>query len=292
MLDDNTIELQHTEQIVAVDSATPISSEYGELVKTRSIIGYRNGEFRTQDQDDFLCETPVAMVYNGISYAVMMCSAADLEDFAVGFSLTEGIIDHHRDIHDIQIDVVGQGVEIRVELANRCVARLKAQRRNMAGRTGCGICGTEQLDMVTRPLPAVDSSVAFSISLIDGALAQLQQHQTLNQLTGASHAAAYVSASGELLVVKEDIGRHIALDKLIGYVHRHNLSGGAVLVTSRASFEMVQKTASAGIEVLLAISAASDLAVRLADKWNITLAGFCRSGRATIYTHADRLMMK
>lgn len=241
-------------------------------------------------EDACLCETPLALVYNGIAHTVMMGTPRDLVDFAMGFSLTEGIIDHHRDVHEIEVVPVCQGIELRLTLANRCVSRLSAQRRAMAGRTGCGICGTEKLDTVVRSLADLPHSALFPVMKVAQGFAQFQSQQTLNRLTGAAHAAAYLSAQGEILAVREDIGRHVALDKLIGHIHRQGWQGGAILITSRASFEMVQKTISAGVEGLFAISAVSDLAVQLADRHGLTLGGFCRNGRCSVYTHAHRMI--
>ncbi len=247
-----------------------------------------NVDVKLQDEN-FATETAVALVYNGISHAVLMCTASDLEDLAVGFSLSEGIIDHSRDIHDIVQVGSDKGIELHIEIANRCMERLKKVRRSMAGRTGCGICGSESLEHVVRPLASLPKTTFLSWQKIDGILQQLDTRQNLNQVTGATHAAAYISAEGNVITIREDIGRHIALDKLVGHILRNKLSGGAILVTSRASFEMVQKTVSAGIEILLAISAATSMAVELAQKSNLTLVGFCRPGRADAYTYPERI---
>ncbi|NKF50718.1 formate dehydrogenase accessory sulfurtransferase FdhD [Shewanella sp. WXL01] len=242
-----------------------------------------------QAQDMLVVETPVALIYNGVSHVVLMCTNNDLEELAVGFSLTEGIIDSYQDIHDIEVAPSCNGIELHVELANRCLHKLKDLKRNMTGRTGCGICGTESLDRFAKPVTPLGFNLTLNVAKIDGALEQLREHQALNQLTGATHAAAYLSPEGELVAIYEDVGRHIALDKLIGYICKHQLSGGAILVTSRASYEMVQKTLLAGIEVLMAISAATEMAVKLAEANNLTLAGFCRPGRACVYSHVSRI---
>ena len=239
--------------------------------------------------DTLANEVAVALVYNGISHTVMMCSPIDLEDFAVGFSLTEGIINDPEEIYDIQVKPVSRGVEVHIELASRCLHQLKAQRRTLAGRTGCGICGTEQLQQVVRNIPPLPQNNLFDISLLDNVLHQLNKAQVLGAETGSTHAAAWISEAGELLGIREDVGRHVALDKLIGMRSRKGWYRGAVLVTSRASFEMVQKSAAAGIEILFAISAATTMAVELAEQTNLTLVGFCRLGRATVYTCASRL---
>ncbi|WP_076409030.1 formate dehydrogenase accessory sulfurtransferase FdhD [Shewanella sp. UCD-KL12] len=259
------------------------------VINPNCVHQYRKHTDYKLETDLLVVETPVALIYNGISHVVLMCTSDDLEELAVGFSLTEGIIEYHHDIHDIEVVRGCNGVELHIELANRCLSKLKGQRRNMVGRTGCGICGTESLERFEKPLQKLDFTLNFYVDHIDRALEQLEQHQQLNELTGATHAAAYVSASGELIAIREDVGRHIALDKLIGYIAMNKLAGGAILVTSRASYEMVQKTITAGIEVLLAISAATEMAVTLAKENNLTLVGFCRPGRANIYSHIDRI---
>ncbi|MEI6859283.1 MAG: formate dehydrogenase accessory sulfurtransferase FdhD [Shewanella sp.] len=269
--------------------ATNDSEHQTGVINPNTVHQYRKHSYYKVETDLLVVETPVALIYNGISHVVLMCSCNDLEELAVGFSLTEGIIEHFHDIHDIEVTRSCNGIELRIELANRCLSKLKSTRRNMVGRTGCGICGAESLERFGKPLTKLDFNLIFHIDDIDIALEQLNQHQQLNALTGATHAAAYISASGELLAIREDVGRHIALDKLIGYIVTNSLSGGAILVTSRASYEMVQKTITAGVELLLAISAATDMAVTLAKKNNLTLIGFCRPGRANIYTHVSRV---
>ncbi|QLE87948.1 formate dehydrogenase accessory sulfurtransferase FdhD [Shewanella sp. Scap07] len=275
-------------KMVSARQRSHIAENGSDVAFSSNVHQYRDAHCQ-QAEDMLVVETPVALSYNGISHVVLMCTNNDLEELAVGFSLTEGIIDNYRDIHDIEVVPSCNGIELRIELANRCLHKLKQLKRNMVGRTGCGICGTESLDRFSKPIIPLDFNVKLDISSIDGALAQLREHQALNQLTGATHAAAYLSASGKLVAIYEDVGRHIALDKLIGYICKHGLSGGAILVTSRASYEMVQKTLLAGIEVLLAISAATEMAVKLADANNLTLAGFCRPGRANVYSHVHRL---
>lgn len=256
----------------------------------QTIVRYRKGKNDSQEVDFIIEETPVAVSYNDIAYTVMMCTPHDLEQFAVGFSLSEGIINHHREIHDIAIVPNCQGININITVANRCLARLQQKRRSLAGMTGCGICGEEKLETVRHPLTPLSSSVRFDLGQLDHILAQLLQLQQLNQLTGAAHAAAYIDSDGNIVTIYEDVGRHIALDKLVGHIHQQQLSGGVVLVTSRASFEMVQKAAAAGIEVLLAISSATQMAIDLARQLNVTLVGHCRLGRADAYSHPQRII--
>ncbi len=256
------------------------------IVKQTKIVRYKNGQPMSDEQDFLIGETPVALEYNGIAYTVMMCTPTDLEEFAIGFSLTEGIIDHSRDIHDIEIKPVCDGITLSVTVANRCLNRLKEKRRSLTGMTGCGICGAEKLEGVVRTTQPVANHAQFKVEDLDVALSTLTSGQQYNQLTGASHAAAYISSDGKLEAIFEDVGRHIALDKLIGWITKnHKSQQGAILVTSRASFEMVQKVASCGIEILLAVSAATSMAVELADKLNVTLCGYCRPGRVNVYSH-------
>ena len=245
----------------------------------------------TERQDTLAKEVPVALVYNDIAHTVMMCSPRDLEDFAMGFSLTEGIIDKPADIYGIDIEEVCNGMEARIELATRCFVALKDHRRTLTGRTGCGICGAEQIQQVYKNVAKLDRTLTFNIRQFDTCLQQLYEAQELGKQTGSTHAAAFFSVEGKLLAIREDVGRHVALDKLLGWHAKADKPQGFIVVTSRASYEMVQKTVSCGIEMLVAISAATDLAVQMAEQYNLTLVGFAREGRATIYSGKERLLM-
>lgn len=252
-----------------------------------------NADFTTQfiEKEECLAsEIPVALIYNGISHTVMMCSPQNLEDFALGFSLAEGIIDKVSDIYGIDIEPTCHGIEVHIEMATRCFVRLKELRRTMAGRTGCGICGTEQLQQVTKTLPKLDRTLQLDLNLLDHCSDKLHAAQELGKLTGATHAAAFFTPLGELLAIREDVGRHVALDKLLGWHAKADKPQGFIVVTSRASYEMVQKTATCGIELLAAISAATDLAVKMASESHLTLIGFTRQGRATVYSGKERLI--
>jgi len=259
-------------------------------VQQRQVIQRRN---LADSQPDWLAEeVPVALVYNGISHVVMMASPKDLEAFAVGFSLSEGIIDSARDIYGIDVTRNCHGIEVNIELSSRRFSGLKERRRAMAGRTGCGVCGIEQLDDLFRPLAPLPFTQTFSLSNLDTALAQLNSIQPVGQLTGCTHAAAWIIPEGELLGGCEDVGRHVALDKMLGIKAREtSWQCGAALVSSRASYEMVQKTAMCGIEILFAVSAATSLAVDVAERCNLTLVGFSKPGRATVYSHPQRLVV-
>jgi len=242
-------------------------------------------------QPDWLAEeVPVALVYNGISHVVMMTTPKDLEAFALGFSLSEGIIDAPEDIFGMDVVPGCNGIEVQIELSSRRFMALKAQRRAMAGRTGCGVCGVEQLDQIGKPLSPLPFTQTFALAQLDRALSQLKDYQPVGQKTGCTHAAAWIQPDGQLAGGCEDVGRHVALDKLLGYRSQADWGDGAVLVSSRASYEMVQKSAMCGVEILFAVSAATRLAVEVAERCNLTLVGFSKPGRATVYSHPQRLI--
>ena len=241
-------------------------------------------------REDMLAEeVPVALVYNGISHVVMMASPKDLELFALGFSLSEGIVESSHEIYGMDIVPGCNGIEVQIGLSSRRFMGLKARRRQLAGRTGCGVCGVEQLDDIGKPLAPLPFTQTFDLANLDEALASLKTFQPVGQLTGCTHAAAWLTLSGEALGGHEDVGRHVALDKLLGRRAREGWNSGAVLVSSRASYEMVQKSAMCGVEILFAVSAATSLAVEVAERCNLTLVGFSKPGRATVYTHPQRL---
>ncbi|MBL8387354.1 MAG: formate dehydrogenase accessory sulfurtransferase FdhD [Hydrogenophaga sp.] len=245
---------------------------------------------RVQSRADLLAqELPVALVFNGVSHAVMLASPVDLEDFALGFALTEGLVGSPRDLYGIEQQAVAGGIELRLEVSAECEWGLRQRRRSLAGRTGCGLCGTDSLAQVQRAL-APAPTVALAAAALGLAQRGLWQHQTLQQLTGATHAAAWCDTGGRVRLVREDVGRHNALDKLIGALTRRgdNPREGFVAITSRASFEMVQKTAAAGIGALAAVSAPTDLAVRTAQSLNLALAGFVRGNDGVAYTFPER----
>ena len=244
----------------------------------------------TQPQSDWLAdEVPVALVYNGISHVVMMTTPKDLEAFAIGFSLSEGIIDAPGDIFGLDVVPGCNGIEVQIELSSRRFMALKEQRRALAGRTGCGVCGVEQLEQIGKPVQPLPFTQTFDLAQLDRGLGQLKSFQPVGQQTGCTHAAAWIRPGGELAGGCEDVGRHVALDKLLGYRSRASWGDGAVLVSSRASYEMVQKSAMCGVEILFAVSAATRLAVEVAQRCNLTLVGFSKPGRATVYTHPQRL---
>ncbi|MBT0569200.1 formate dehydrogenase accessory sulfurtransferase FdhD [Curvibacter sp. CHRR-16] len=231
-------------------------------------------------------EVPVALEFNGISHAVMLATPQDLEDFALGFSLSEGLIDSAADLLDVELVWQADSVVLQLRITARCEMQLKERRRTLAGRTGCGLCGTDSLDQVCRPLQRVPAQVEPHAQAMVRAQRELAAAQTLQQQTGGVHAAAWCSLDGALQLLREDVGRHNALDKVIGALARTdwNPAHGFFAVTSRASFEMVQKTAQAGVGLLAAVSAPTAMAIRLAQRSGVVLAGFVREDRITLYT--------
>lgn len=245
-----------------------------------------------EETDLIAQEVPVALEYNGISHATLLATPNDLEDFAFGFSYTEGIIRSARDIYGVDIVDGPQGFIVQIDMASACLNQLKLRRRNLAGRSGCGLCGIESLDEVRRDLPALPSQQdALSAQAVSRAVDQLRSLQPLHLATGATHAAGWADRDGNIQHVREDVGRHNALDKLIGHLIRSSMdpSQGIAVISSRASFEMVQKAAAAGIPALVAVSAPTSYAVQLADELNILLAGFARSALFTVYSHPEHL---
>ena len=263
-------------------------------------------------------ETAVALTFNGTGHAVMMATPADLEDFAVGFALTEGIIEVAADVESIEAVDLDAGIEIRLWIAGHRMARLAERRRRMAGPVGCGLCGIESLEEAMRSVPKVVAPLVLTPAEVAAAVAALAPAQVLGRETRAAHAAAFwlpgksgpssigqspagpshgghVSGSGPaggaLLALREDVGRHNALDKLVGALAREGTAadGGAIVVTSRLSVEMVQKTAVAGCGVLIAVSAPTALAIRAAETAGMTLIGIARGGEFEVFSHARRI---
>lgn len=256
---------------------------------------HRNGQAPEAPELDWVVqERPVALEYNGVSHATLLATPCDLEDLALGFSITEGIIRSATDLYDIELSETPQGYVVELTIASACFAGLKQRRRTLAGRTGCGLCGLETLDDVLRPLPAVPAPIKpIEIESILRALEQLWTRQPLHRQTGASHAAAWADLSGEVGKVREDVGRHNALDKLIGTLmnrrREHDSSAGFVVISSRASFEMVQKAAAVGIPAVVAVSAPTQYAIETADRLGVMLVGFARGRDFTVYTHPQHL---
>lgn len=257
----------------------------------RPVLRVREGEARP-DMDVIASEMPLALRYNGEAFAVMMATPMDLEDFALGFSLSEAIIDSADEMLGIDVQAPLEGFEIDMRIPKVRSEAIASRQRVLEGRGGCGMCGMRELEQVLRHPSAVVDGVRVSEAALHRGLAALSSAQPLNQLTGATHAAAWFDADGNLLCVREDVGRHNALDKLIGAMAKAKVdrSRGFLILTSRASYEMVQKAATFGIGFVAAISAPTAMAIHFAESSQVTLIGFARGNSRVIYTHAHRIV--
>lgn len=237
-------------------------------------------------------ETPIAFTYGGSTHAVMMATPADLEDFAVGFAITEGLIDAPDDAGDVEIVASDAGIELRTWLGGGRQDAYAARKRSMAGPTGCGLCGIESLEAATHALPTLDNALTVTAEGLIAAMDRLPGAQKINQETRAVHAAAFWNPASNALIVREDVGRHNALDKLAGALTRQGLaaSQGVVLMTSRVSVELVQKAARIGAPIIAAVSAPTALAVRSAEKCGMTLVAVMRGRDFEIFTHPGRIV--
>lgn len=258
-------------------------------LSTFDIARWRDGEYQVV-QDQLAEEVPVALIYNGISHAVMLATPQDLEDFALGFSLSEGILSHKNELYGIEIREQENGIELHCKIATERFVQLKDRRRTLAGRTGCGLCGSESLEQAMRYPKKLNKQIVFKKAAIQLGLQALPLQQKLQQQTGATHACAFVLEDGSVNIVREDVGRHNALDKLIGAIAKNKQYSGFVITSSRASYEMVQKTASAGINMLVAISAPTGLATRVAEQCGLTLVCFARENSYVVYSHPENLI--
>ncbi len=268
------------------DSTTP---DAGSVLRT--VERWRDGHRNTLD-DHVAEEVPVAFVYNDVPFAVMMATPANLADFAIGFAISEGIVARGGDATIERIEHLLEGIEIRVRIPDDRAEALDRRRRSLSGRSGCGICGSELLEAALRQPDPVPVDLRVDTDALRHALQALRSAQAINAITGATHAAGWASLDGTLQLVREDIGRHNALDKLIGAMHAAGIdpATGFLVVTSRASYEMAMKAASAGIALMAAISAPTALAISLAERANLTLIGFARDDGHAVYTHAHRLL--
>jgi len=260
------------------------------LVPGRPVCRYEDGRF-VERIETVAGECATAMVYNGQDFAVLMTSPEHLEDFATGFTLAEGIVDHPGEIEAIEIEDVVLGVEIRITIPDERMAALADRQRHVTTGTSCGMCGILSIERALRPLPTMPPGPPIPAPAILRALAALPATQTLNRQSGAVHAAAFATREGRVALVREDVGRHNALDKLTGAMARSGMTpdDGFLLLTSRCSTEMVQKAVLAGFAVVVAISAPTTLAVELADAAGQALIGFARRGGFNIYTHEQRI---
>ncbi len=237
-------------------------------------------------------ETPIAFTYGGSTHAVMMATPADLEDFAVGFAITEGLVDESQDVGEVEVVVSSAGIELRTWLAGGRQDAYAARKRSMAGPTGCGLCGIESLEAATRELPTLENLLTVRAEGLIEAMERMPGLQTINQETRAVHAAAFWNPTSGALLVREDVGRHNALDKLAGALARQGFAAtqGVVLMTSRVSVELVQKAARIGAPIIAAVSAPTALAVRSAEKCGMTLVAVMRGRDFEIFTHPGRIL--
>lgn len=236
-------------------------------------------------------EMPIALVYHGVPHVVMLATPADLEDFAVGFTLSEGLVERPDEIRSVEVTYGAEAADVKITVAWERFSGLLQRRRNLTGRTGCGLCGAETAEDAIRELSRVGPGPTVSTTGLHEAIEQLSTMQPINARTGSVHAAAWVIPGKGVQFVREDVGRHNALDKAIGALVRSGAdrSEGYMLITSRASFEMVQKSATVGISFLAAFSAPTAFAVRLAQKTGLTLVAFARRDRHVVYANPERL---
>jgi FdhD protein len=260
----------------AAPAAAPL-----ERVAARRLLA--SGEVATIES--VAAEVPVALVYNGTSHVVMMATPQDLADFALGFSLSEGIVRRPSEMSELEIVELASGIEVRMTIDRRRAAVFDIRRRNLAGRTGCGICGVDSLEAALRQLPQLSPSTAPSSESIRRALAALPPAQRINSETHSVHAAAWADMQGEIKLLREDVGRHNALDKLIGAMAEASIdpAGGVAVITSRCSMEMVQKSVTIGIPTLVAISAHTTLAIKLAQDSGLRMIALARADSLTVY---------
>ena len=256
------------------------------------VVAYDDAVARA-DTRDLAVEMPVNLVYGSVPYAVMMTTPADLVDFAYGFSLTEGIVAEADEIRGVTVEDGEGGLRLLVDLAPGRLREHLARKRAISGRTGCGVCGIDDLAALPMAETRATASVVVGLAAVERALAALGDAQVLNRRTRAVHAAAWAGLDGSLVAVREDVGRHNGLDKLIGALMRDRIdpATGFVVITSRCSFEMVEKAASLGASIVVAISAPTSLAIDRARRHGITLCAIARSDTLTVFTGRERLIL-
>jgi FdhD protein len=257
-----------------------------------AVTSWRGGKFAASSRA-LPEETAIAITYDSVSFAVMMATPDNLEDFAIGFSISEGIVTHSSDITELEIIPVEAGIECRMSLTSARREALESRRRKIAGPVGCGLCGIDSLHQAVRPVEKVSANLKLSATVLADALRRMSRQQILNHETRAVHAAAFFSAATNEILLREDVGRHNALDKVIGAAERNNQPAGqgAILLTSRVSIELIQKTAIFGAPILAAISVPTARAVREAEAAGITLIAIARDDGFEIFTHPDRIIV-
>lgn len=256
-----------------------------------SVERWKDGEL-TQADDFVAEEVPVVLMYNGVSHVVMLATPTNLEDFALGFSITEGIIANVTELESVKVYQRSNGIEVQLKIPEARFQCLADKGRNLTGRTGCGLCGATTLKQAIKSPRSVSGDLKITAAQLASALQNLSEHQKLNQITGAIHAVAWVEPEKGIVELREDVGRHNALDKLIGALLKRgtDFSAGFMITTSRASYEMVQKATVVGVTILAAISAPTALAIRLAEESGLTLIGFARNETCVIYSHSQRFI--
>jgi FdhD protein len=269
---------------------SPLHPDSQEPVVSLTVRRWRAGAWQ-DTVDSIAAETPVALTYNSIPHVVMMATPRDLEDMGVGFTVSEALVTRYDEIRDVALDTSSGEFELRLSVVGSRLGEMLQRRRNLTGRTGCGVCGAETIEDAIRRPPPVPEGGATTREQLVGALRSLRALQPLGAQAGSLHAAAWVDWNGQIHLVREDVGRHNALDKLIGARLRRGegFAEGYVLVTSRASYEMVQKVATLGIRMLVAVSAPTALGVQLAQACGVTLVGFAREEQQVVYSHPERL---
>lgn len=279
LLSTHSVERWRSAESADIDATSPTPLNHG------------SGIEHTTDQ--IAEEAPVALVFNGIAYSVMMATPDALDCFALGFSLSEGIVESVDEVYSTEVVSVelalGVGFQVNIEISQRRAHALKERKRNLSGRTGCGLCGTESLASAIRPINTVNAQPLVSHDAINRAVMALRDHQHLQQKTGAVHCAAWCDESGTIVSLFEDVGRHNALDKLIGERSQSaaSLNDGFVVLSSRGSYEMIHKSAAASVSTLVTLSAPTGLAVRLAKQANINLVGLAKPNKQVIYHRAQ-----
>jgi FdhD protein len=276
------------EAIMAASSETAALAATGVEV---TVDRWQRGS-TTHTTDRVAEEVPVALLYNGEPHVVMLATPQDLEDLARGFSLSEELVDSPAEIRGIEVRTAPDSAEVRIAIAWERFPELLRRRRNLTGRTGCGLCGTETLEQAIRTHETVGQGPSVSIGQLHAAIDELSSRQPLNASTGSVHAAAWVVPANGIECVREDVGRHNALDKTLGALVQvgADLEAGFMLVTSRASYEMVQKAAAMGVTFLAALSAPTSFAIRHAQRCGMTLVAFARPERHVVYANGQRLV--
>lgn len=263
----------------------------GGAVVQRSVERIDARGAQRRERDSIARETPIALVYNGQPHAVMMASPRDLEDFALGFSYTEEIIEAVSDLRGSRVVPLERGVRVDMMIPKVAGERLAQRGRGLAGRSGCGLCGVREIEQAVRPVRHVAAGSHYELAALQRALTDLRSHQAINHSTGAVHAAAWAAPDGGIVCVREDVGRHNALDKLAGALLRgeETVPRGFLVMSSRASFEIVQKAARLGADLVVAISGPTSLAIELAEEAGMTLVAFARENGCVVYSAPARL---